>query len=158
MLARQLPVVQWAESIRGFALPSLAAIVGEAGDLSWYRNPAKLWKRFSLHVIGVKASKRVKGDATQEFVPRRRAEMHVIGDNLVRAGGPYADLYRARKVYEIEKLAAQGIGVKPESQISEKDRDKFMSAGQVHKRALRYIEKRLLVNLWRVWHGQDPVG
>jgi hypothetical protein len=156
--AKQLPVVQWAESIRGFGLPSLAAIVGEAGDLSWYRNPAKLWKRFSLHVIGDKASKRIKGDKTQGFVPRRRAEMHVIGDNLVRSGGPYADLYRARKAYEIEKLAAQGIGVKPASQITEKNRDKFMSSGQVHKRALRYIEKRLLVELWRAWRDAEVVA
>jgi hypothetical protein len=153
---KMLPVAAWVSEVKGFGLPSLAAIVGEAGDLSRYENPAKLWKRFSLHVIAGAASKLVKGDATQGFVPKRRAEMHVIGENLVRSGGPYAALYRTRKAYEIEKLAAAGIGVKPAARIAVKDRDKFMSDGQVHKRALRYIEKRLLLDLWRAWR-RSPV-
>jgi hypothetical protein len=149
--AKMLPVANWVVGIKGFGMPSLAAIVGEAGDIGGYANPAKLWKRFSLHVIDGKASRRVRGDDSQGFVSRRRAEAHVVGDNLLRAGGPLADLYRTRKAYEIEKLAAVGIGVKPAARIAAKDRDKFMSDGQVHKRALRYVEKRLLLELWRAW-------
>lgn len=148
---KMLPVAKWVVSVKGFGMSSLAAIVGEAGDIGGYSNPAKLWKRFSLHVVNGAASKRVKGDNSQGFVSRRRAEAHVVGDNLLRAGGPMADLYRTRKAFEIEKLAAVGIGVKPAARIAVKDRDKFMSDGQVHKRALRYVEKRLLLELWRAW-------
>lgn len=149
--AKMLPASEWVASVKGFGLPSFAAIVGEAGDLGRYDNPAKLWTRFSLHVIDGKASRRLKGDDSQRFVNRRRAEAHVVGDTLLRAGGPYADLYRTRKAYEVEKLAAAGIEVKPAARIRADQRDRFMSEGQVHKRALRYIEKRLLLELWRAW-------
>jgi hypothetical protein len=157
--AKLLPAAAWVATIKGFGMPSFAAIVGEAGDLGEYGNPAKLWKRFSLHVIDGHASRRVKGDDSQGFVSRRRAEAHVIGDTLVRAGGAYADLYRTRKAYEIEKLAAAGIEVKPAARIRADQWDKFMSAGQVHKRALRYVEKRLLLDLWRAWRRtNDPLS
>jgi hypothetical protein len=148
---RQLPVAPWVDTVQGFGLPSLAAVVGEAGDLGGYANPAKLWKRFSLHVIAGKAARRVRGDDSQQFIGRRRAEAHIIGDNLVRKGGPYADLYRTRKAYETARLKAAGIRVLPAARIPVAKREQIMSAGQVHKRALRYIEKRLLLDLWRAW-------
>lgn len=147
---KMLPVVPWVKTVKGLGLPSLAAIVGEAGDLSLYPNPAKLWKRFGLHVTDGKAAAPVAGEKL-EYNPRRRAEAHVVGANLLKVNGPYADLYRTRKAFEIAKLAAIGIGVKPAKKIAKKDKDKFMSAKQVHMRALRYIEKRLLLDLWRAW-------
>lgn len=47
-LAATLPVADWIESIRGAGLLGLATIVAEAGDLSNYANPAKLWKRLGF--------------------------------------------------------------------------------------------------------------
>src|SRR5690606_27341926 len=44
-LAKALPAAKWAEETPGFSLNGLAIIVGEAGDLSNYANPGKLWKR-----------------------------------------------------------------------------------------------------------------
>lgn len=142
-------VLAWTDQTKGFARMSLAAIVAHAGNLSDYSNPAKLWKRFSLHVVDGKASKRVRGDASQSFVPARRAEMHVIGECLLRAGGEYAQLYRDRKQHEIAKAHALGLEVKPAARITAKNANKCISEGLIHKRSLRYIEKRLLRELWR---------
>lgn len=47
-LAQQLPVAAWVKSIPGAGLLGLATIVAEAGDLSNYANPAKLWKRLGF--------------------------------------------------------------------------------------------------------------
>lgn len=149
-----LPVVPWQTAQRGFGIASLAAIVAHAGDLADYSNPAKLWKRFSLHVVDGRASRRAKGDASQGFVPHRRAEMHVIGDTLLRAGGEYADLYRERKAFEIEKIELLGMKVRPAAKIPKKNADMFVSAKRIHMRALRYIEKRLLRELWRAWNPE----
>lgn len=46
-LAEQLPVAEWMRKPEqhGFGFKSLATIIGEAGNLSNYPNPAKLWRR-----------------------------------------------------------------------------------------------------------------
>ncbi len=47
-LAGTLPVAPFVKATRGVGLLSLAAIVGEAGDLGAYRNHSALWKRLGL--------------------------------------------------------------------------------------------------------------
>ena len=137
-LVKPLPVMAWVGTVKGLGLPSVAAIIGEAGDLAAYSNPGKLWKRMGLAVIDGKGQgKRSNAEEALRhgYSPARRSEMHVVGDCLVRAGGPYADLYRERKAYEAEK---EGI-----------------TKMWAHKRALRYIEKRLLRSMWQAWRGAN---
>src|SRR4029077_5193473 len=47
-LAMQLPIYPWIESVRGAGALGLATIIAEAGDLSNYPNPAKVWKRLGF--------------------------------------------------------------------------------------------------------------
>ena len=62
--------------------------------------------------------------------------MHVIGDCIVRANaGKYRELYDARKILELEKLQG-GKTCKIHA----------------HKRAMRYMEKQLLRDLWVKWN------
>lgn len=133
--AKALPVWSaWCEELRGFGAMSLAVIVGEAGDLCDYANPGKLWKRMGL---APKASYRmVCKDGTEGFtIPkRRRSCMWNVGDVFVKVGADeYRQLYDARKAYEHE-------------------RDPEMSKMHAHRRAQRYMEKRLLRDLWREWN------
>ncbi len=70
-LAKALPIGPWVEGTRGVGLLSLAAIVGEAGDLSAYSNPAKLWKRMGLAVMPDGRQRRVSGvGALDHGIPR----------------------------------------------------------------------------------------
>lgn len=132
-LAEELPVAPWVKSVRGFGLPSLAAIVGEAGDLSAYSNPAKLWKRLGLAVMpdGTR-QRRIGGvDALDHgYSPARRSVVWNLGACLIKAGGPLKEVYGARKAYEAERVATKA---------------------HAHNRAQRYIEKRLLRDLWSAW-------
>lgn len=133
--AKQLPAAAWVQSVRGFGMPSFAAVVGEAGDLGSYDSVAKLWKRMGLAVIDGKAQRRVSDAAEAArhgYNPRRRSEMHVVGECILKAGGPYREVYDQRKAYEAE-------------------RDPAMSKIHAHRRAMRYVEKRLLRDLWRAW-------
>lgn len=140
-LASKLPAWEaFGKDIRGFGEASLAVVVGEAGDLSIYANPAKLWKRMGLAVMdGVRQGGLKKSSAKDDWIahgysPMRRSRMWNIGDALIKSNrdGKYRTLYLERKAFEIERA--------PE-----------MTPMHAHRRAQRYMEKRLLRNLWQAW-------
>lgn len=134
-LAKELPVyAAFVEPINGFGALGLAQIVGEAGDLANYANPGKLWKRMGLAVFDGKSQRRVSGAAAieQGYSPVRRAIMFCIGDSLLKKQNAYRDLYLERKAYEQAKVP---------------DGTKMLW----HRRAQRYVEKRLLRELWKAW-------
>jgi hypothetical protein len=158
LLATQLPVTKWWTEIRGCGLLGLAGVVGECGDLSNYSTHSKLWKRLGLAVMpdGTR-QRRVTGDAAKDhgFSPARRSVVWTIGDSLFKAqseraareatattkarafmpAGPYRVIYDRRKEYELARLP-----------VDEKGR-----LGHAHDRAKRYMEKRLIRQLWKAW-------
>lgn len=134
-LAKLLPVAAWVEGTRGVGVLSLAAIVGEAGDLSNYANAAKLWKRLGLAVMpdGTRQRRIGGADALDHgYSPARRSVVWNIGACIVKAGGPLKAIYDARNVYEAERVATKA---------------------HAHNRAQRYVEKRFLRMLWSVWRN-----
>lgn len=158
--AKQLPVYPWVESVRGFGALGFAQIVGESGDLSNYSTVSKLWKRLGLAVIGGGRQRRVAGiDALLHgYSPSRRSVVWNVGDSLFRANGPYSDVCRVRKDYEREKAAERGLTVVPAAKIPAKNKEAYMSDGHVHNRAKRYMEKRLIRDLWRAWRDYGSGG
>jgi hypothetical protein len=145
-LAEQLPA--WAtfgEEIRGFGPASLGVIVAEAGNLSNYSNPAKLWKRMGLAVMGDVRQGGLPKNASAElwiehgYNRQRRSRMWNIGDSLIKSNreGAYRTIYLERKAYEIA-------------------RDPEIKPIKAHRRAQRYMEKRLLKNLWQAWRRTIP--
>ena len=160
--ASSLPGFRLTAEIRGFGTKSFAAIVGEAGDIGSYANPAKLWKRMGLAVINGKSQRKTKNAEEAKlmgYAPRRRSEMFVIGDSLVKTGGPLGELYRKRKEYEIATQTAKGIQIIPGAKYARlKDKTGFMSAMHIHRRAQRYAEKRLLRELWKAWRADCGVN
>ena len=148
-LSKQLPVWPWAEKIRGVGPLGLGLMIGEIGNPSDYANPAKVWKRMGVAVMeDGRAQRRVKGPAgiLQGFSPTRRALMHVVGDALIKqnkmpdgSDGEYRRVYLDRKVVEQQKAPELALIVH-------------------HKRAMRYMEKRLLLHLWRAWQASCPMS
>lgn len=141
-LAATLPVAAYVLGVRGVGIASLAAIVGEAGDLSAYSNPAKLWKRMGLAVMPDGGrQRRIGGDAAIEhgYSPARRSVVWNVGACIVKAGGPLKAVYEARKEYELPRVATRG---------------------HAHNRAQRYLEKRFVRDLWVEWRkaGSDHCG
>lgn len=160
-LAKQLPVAEWAESIKGLGMRSLAAIVGEAGDLSAYPKKGHLWKRMGLAVIGgVRQGGLSKGAPKQDWIDhgysrKRRSQMFVIGDVMVKVGEEYRQVYLDRKDYERARAEAAGLTVVPAAKIPKGRMDEFVSDGHIHRRAQRYMEKRLLRDLWKAWRAAE---
>jgi hypothetical protein len=150
--AEQLPVWEaFGKAIRGFGPASLAVIVGEAGDLSIYANPAKLWKRMGVGIVdGIRQGGLAKNASKEDWIThgynrQRRSRMWNIGDAMIKSNrdGEYRTLYLARKEYEVA-------------------RDPEMKPIHAHRRAQRVMEKRLLRNLWTAWRqtidGLKPGG
>jgi len=171
--AGQLPAWEWVESIRGAAALGLAQIVGECGDLSNYPNPAKLWKRMCVGLcsgegysdkVQGKPQKNYPGLSQEEtlkigYIKRRRAVLYVIGDSLIKACGPYKQVFDDRKAYEIERAEREGKEVVPHGQAFKNSKPVEGKASNLilYRRAHRYMEKRYLKNLWVAWN-QAPCG
>jgi hypothetical protein len=159
-LARSLPVwASFGEGTKGFGARSLAVIVGEAGDLSNYPKKGHLWKRMGLAVIdGVRQGGLSKGASADEWIEHgynrvRRSRMFVIGDALVKQGEVYRQVYLQRKEVEKANAVAAGLTVCPAAKIPAKRKNEFVSDGHIHHRAQRYMEKRLLKDLWQAWRA-----
>ena len=169
-LARSLPVRAWTKTVYGIGDLSLAAIVGEAGDVGSYKSVAALWKRMGLAVINGERQRKKAGDEAFDhgYSPRRRAVMWNIGGALIGGMGKgprlyvgetlenrpdlsqYQRLFYERLKYEV----ARNPEMQREPTICPKTgklRESF-SAHAVN-RAKRYVEKRFLRNLFAEWRA-----
>lgn len=147
---KQLPIHEWAllPEQRGFGLVSLAVVIGEAGDLSSYANPGKLWKRLgcapyesqgkTLMGSTWRGGKEGKLTAMEwedyGYNPRRRSIAYVIGENLVKQN---KDIYRHR--YDTVKAKAL------------EEREDWTKL-RCHRHAMLLSTKLLLKNLWIEWN------
>jgi len=151
--AAKLPISNWWTDERGRGLLGLAIIIGEAGDLSGYENPAKLWKRFGVAVLdGARQGGLTKNAKAEEWIEhgynkRRRSVLWTIGDTLLKTNGKtgrYKKIYDKRKEFENKRLKKEWI--------EQGKKEKTYKSMKAHRRAQRYMEKRLLRDLWNVWN------
>lgn len=168
---------------RGLSGLGLALIAGEAGDLAGYSTHSKLWRRFGLHVDGAGRAywKRRPGLSAEDwemagYCPRRRSIIFQLTDSLLKAQirkdendpdkrvalGEYGALYLREKARQQEKAKAEGLTVCPAAKIPAKAASKYRSEGHIHNRAARYVGKKLLRDLWKVWRREashtEPKG
>lgn len=142
--AKTLPLAAYVAGIRGFGIASLAALIGETGDLRNYSTHSKLWKRLGLAVIDGGRQRRIAGDAAiaHGYCAERRSVMWNIGQcvlksqsvrvdketgEVLREAGTYRRIYDARKAYEAGRTE---------------------TAAHAHNRATRYMEKAIVRDLW----------
>ncbi len=180
---KRLPVCEWWCSIRGCNCLGLAIIIAETGDLSKYANPGKVWKRLGLAPVKEKSCStwRKEGGLTAGdwvsagYCPRRRSVVWNVGEALIKNNkdGEYRRLFLCRKRLEIEKAEKEGLEVvtttKATADAWEKvglprpavvrmyDKKKHRGVAHIHNRAKRYMEKRLIRELWKVWR-RPPSG
>jgi len=169
-LAKQLPHWDWIETVIGVGPLSYGQLIAETGDLTNYDNPAKVWKRLGLAVIHGERQRRVKdADLALEhgYSPARRSMMWNIGQCLMKAGGEYRQVYLDRMTFEHGKALAEGLipatttkatieswenrGLPALTKVSKIDKT-CRGAGHMHNRSTRYMEKRFIKHLWRIWN------
>lgn len=130
-IAEQLPAAEFVRSVKGFGMKTLGVIVGEAGNLSEYENPGKLWKRLGLAPKDTYA----QAENGAHMVPRqRRAQIWAcLGDPLLKQNdGIYRKAYDDKKA---EYLARE------------------WTKNHAHRAAHRYMEKLAIKDLWSAWRA-----
>lgn len=153
--AKDLPVAQWIIDTPGVGLGSLAAIVGECGNLSNYPSVSKLWKRLGLGLVGdVRQQKKTGADGILHgYSPSRRSVAWNVAQTLFKRQsqieGPYRGVYDARKAYEL--IRCEAIAADPELRKRYSRGEKYAPLAHAHNRAMRYMEKRFIRDLWRAW-------
>lgn len=173
-LAEQLPIWEsFGKAVRGFGAASLAVIVAEAGDLANYATEAKLWKRMGLAVMdGVRQGGLSKNAKAEEWIEhgynkQRRSRMWNIGETLFKAQvrqvkdadgkdtgervafGPYGESYLRRRLLTQQTHPEWWVDKDGVPKLDPKTRRPMSDHG--NNDARRYMEKRLLRDLWRAW-------
>lgn len=158
-LARQLPVWEWAASIRGFAPLGLAIIVGEAcgpdaAELGDYHSHQNLCKRLGIGVVdGHRQGSPGKGATPEDWVregyaPARRAEIWTILDYSLRNAQ-----WRNDKVDDAGVVLREGGPQGVYGAIYVRQVAEYQARGWPHakKAAARFMAKALIRDLWRAW-------
>lgn len=169
--AKELPVAKWVAKPeqRGFGLLSLATIVGEAGDLSGYSNPGKLFKRMgcaprtfegqtlmgSTWKSGREGSLPAAEWSAFGYSPRRRSIAYLIGENIVRGN------YLGKASDTESEDEGRPAGPYRAHYLSKKERAHEVhpdwSDMRCHRHGMLLATKRMLKNLWIEWNSNEAV-
>lgn len=152
-LAKDLPVYEWAKSVLGFGDLSLAAIVGECGiGLGEYRTVSALWKRMGLAVINGGRQRRIAGAEALDhgYNAERRSLMWNVGGSLMKAQ-LRSEKDDGKKIEGSEYSLGELGRVYLDRKAYLRERDQERSKAHIHNDAKRYMEKRLLRQLWQEW-------
>ena len=138
--AKRLPVAAFVENVKGFGYKGLAQIVAECGNLAEYEKGLDgIMKRAGLALVdGERQRKCTNAEKAlaMGYSPQRRSVFYNIGEALLKSqgkeenAGPYRKIYDLRKAYE---------------------RPNVDSDAHAHNRAMRYMTKRLLRDLYKHW-------
>jgi hypothetical protein len=161
--ARTLPAHAWQRTVAGFGELGLAVIVGEAGDIGNYAGPDKLKRRLCLAPF--------RGAAGSTWaVPSWRphaltaddwTEAGYSGARLAQVFGVVTEpLYRAQSMRIDRETGEITRDAGPYRLIADAHKQRFLDRGETkmhaHRHGLRVMTQSLVIDLWRVWHGQDP--
>ncbi|GJD58689.1 hypothetical protein MTDSW087_04917 [Methylobacterium dankookense] len=178
-LAGQHTLSAFAKSVRGFGPAGLAKVIAECGDPAAYRSPAALWKRMGLAVIDGQRQRRVKDKdlaIKMGYVAERRSAMWNVGGSVIggMGRGPrplvgedvearedltrYQKLFIARLRYLVQRGDVDEVTGKPRwsrPPVTDKKTGELRESFSTHaaSEAKRYVEKRLLKDLWRAARG-----
>lgn len=173
-LGKALPVWKsWGEGVKGLSALGLAIIVGECGDIGTYRNPSCLWKRMGLAVHGDHRQGNPGAGATADdwtfeaYSKVRRSVMWNIGNGLIGGMGKFRPLFgedvEANPSYSpYQKMFAERCRYEA-SRLPHKDGDAIKESAtgkdsytlHAANRAKRYVEKRMLRDLYVAWRAAD---
>lgn len=169
-IAKLLPAYEWAASVHGFGDVSFATIVGECGDIGTYKSIASVWKRLGLAVDenGRRQGNPGEGATAQDWVKHgynkaRRSVSWNARNGLIGPNGlwrpdfganvdgsnsmtEYQCVFTKRARYASEKKGLPISCVK-----NAKGVEKESYKAHVINDAARYMEKRLIKNLYIEW-------
>ena len=158
--------------IMGFTAFGLAVIIGEAGILANYSNPAKLWKRLGLAVIrghrqGDPERNPTTGKASADlwiehgYNGQRRSAIWTVTEPIFRHNLYFMNMVDKRKSYEVHKPGipdtVKSNGIVTRGDTGHRPGTEYESVSKhAENRAKRYVAKRFILLVWCIWNDQTP--
>lgn len=159
---RAHPLGPWVKDQKGIGEKQAARLLASIGDPYWNtlhgrsRTVSELWAYCGYDVRAGQGPRRRKGElANWSQAARMRARM--IAESIVKAGGPYREVYDTRKASTEGRVhAAQCPQCVGSSAVGDPWRD-----GHRHADALRVVSKTVLRDLWcearRLHHADTSI-
>lgn len=162
VLLRRIPVwTRYLTDVRGVG-PLMAACIISELDPRKARYPSSFWaycgldvgpdgrgrSRRAEHLVERTYTNKAGEEATRQsvtFNPWLKTKLSgVLASSFLRAGGPYADIYRSEKT-RLEHHITYGLRAQEEGTAG--------TSPKLHRHnmALRYMVKEFLADLWRAW-------
>lgn len=146
---RAHPLGPWVKAQKGIGEKQAARLLACIGDPYWNtlhdrpRTVSELWAYCGYDVRGGQGPRRRKGQLSN-WSQDARMRARMIAESIVKAGGPY------REVYDARKAATEGrvhVAECPQCVGSSKPGDPWRD-GHRHADALRVVSKTVLKDLW----------
>lgn len=165
-------VKEWLIRVRGIGPRLAGLLVALIGDIGKFSNVSKLWAYAGLHVVNGRAAKRSKGERAN-WSDELKTTAWKIGKSFVKAGGPYAELYRTYKQYLIVREVRNGnviwgaddkgkyapihapIEVMARAEEMKAPEKPEWTLGRIDNMATRRTVKIFLSHLWDVWRTME---
>jgi len=142
------PAYPWFTLVRGIGNENIAKVIGLI-DIKRAPYISSLWKWFGYYP----GAKREKGKKL-EFNIQGKSMCWRMAGGLLKGKGKFYDFYLLRKKMFTARCISEGLEIKPQAQIKEKDTN-VISEGHVHNYALRKMIKLFLACLWLVWREAE---
>ena len=152
--------------------PKMGALLVAETHIENCTTPSKLWAWWGLHVVDGRAASRKAGEKAS-YSPFRKAKMvKVLAESLIKQKSPgYYDAYLSYKhrketqqVAECMACKGEGLANRKNEETGKTEKVECWNCGGTggpapwgvtpehrHRTALRYMVKRLLLDMWRVW-------
>ena len=152
--------------------PKMGALLVAETHIENCSTPSKLWAWWGLHVVDGRAASRKAGEKAS-YSPFRKAKMvKVLAESLIKQKSPgYYDAYndyKHRKETQVvqECMACKGTGQanRKNEETGKTEKVECWNCGGTggpapwgvtpehrHRAALRYMVKRLLLDMWKCW-------
>jgi len=169
-LMRKHPLGPWVKAQRGIGDKQAARLLGVIGDPYWHtaedrpRTVSELWAYCGLHTLparhpSIDTQERTAGGEYNVAARRRKGQQSnwsddakkrawLIATSCLKAGGPYREVYDARRAATADRVhAVECVRCGPSGKPAQPGSP--WSAGHQHADALRITSKAILRDLWR---------
>lgn len=164
----------WEEFLKGVKGigPKMGALLIAETNIENCSTPSKLWAWWGLHVVNGQAARRKVGEKAT-YSPFRKAKVvKVLAESLLKQKSPdYYEAYQSYKHRKETQMVQECMACKGTGQANRKDEETGKSTKvhcwncdgtggpapwgvtpeHRHRAALRYMVKRVLLDMWRMW-------
>lgn len=153
LLCKGWDIWPWLDSVKGCGPAMSGVLLAEIGDPGRFRTVSALWAFAGLHVIDGRAARRTKGERANWNNFLKTKLLGVLAPCFLKANSPYREHYDNMK----HRLESLPCSMTPEQHRKGATAETLLpngcTKGHMHNKAVRYMAKMFLLDLYVTWNG-----